>query len=261
VLTVLALVGFLIFIGFSIRYVNPDLWYFYFGKITNKPLNPSQVRILKNYFPFYNLLPTKSKKIFEHKTAYFLQSKVFVPRRMKEVTIEMKLLISACAVQLTFGLPKVYMLHFKYIIVYPDAYYSNITKKYHKGEVNPRHKAIVLSWKAFVEGYIEKEGLNLGLHEMAHALHLENRIRNREYDFLPADALKKWDQMAENEINLIKEGSASFFRGYGATDHWEFFAVAAENFFERPHQFEKHSPNLYYTLCELLRQNPILLSA
>ena len=93
----------------------------------------------------------------------------------------MTAMIASSAIQLTFGLPKINLKHFERILIYPDEYYSTINKQYHKGEVNPRLKAIVVSWKAFVAGYADPhDGINLGLHEMAHALKLENIIKNGE---------------------------------------------------------------------------------
>lgn len=235
--------------------------YYYERQLRNKPLTSEQLSILKTYFKFYNLLPPKSKEIFAKKVAWFIQIKKFIPRRLPEVTQEMKVLISAAAVQLTFGLRNVHLKHFRYIIVYPDAYYSNITKKYHKGEVNPRHQAIVLSWKAFLEGYIGNEGVNLGLHEMAHALHLENMIRNQEYSFFSPGEMEAWDKLATAEIERIKKKDSHFFRLYGSTDSYEFFAVAVENFFERPALFVREHPRLYHALSGLLHQNPLLLQS
>ena len=171
----------------------------------------------------------------------------------------MKVLISAAAVQLTFGFPKLKLSHFKNIIVYPDAYYSTINKVHHKGEVNQRFKAIVLSWKYFIEGYLQADGRNIGLHEMAHALRLENRIVNEEYDFLNPELLKEWEEKAERTMQEIREGREDFFREYGATDNEEFFSVAVENFFERPEIFSKKHPLTYNTLCHLLKQDPLLL--
>jgi Mlc titration factor MtfA (ptsG expression regulator) len=171
----------------------------------------------------------------------------------------MKVLISAAAIQLTFGFPKVNLSHFRNILVYPDSYYSTINLQHHKGEVNPRLKAIVLSWKYFVEGYLELDGRNLGLHEMSHALRLENKIVNEEYDFLDSNLLTEWEKQAKQTMKEIQEGSEDFFREYGATNNEEFFAVAVENFFERPVLFSEKHPLTYRTLCRLLRQDPVLL--
>ncbi len=188
-----------------------------------------------------------------------MTSKRFIPRDIEVVTNEMKVLISASAVQLTFGFPKVQLSHFRNILVYPDSYYSLINKTYHNGEVNPRLNAIVLSWKSFVEGYIHEDGRNLGLHEMAHALRLENKIMNEEYNFLDQRFLKDWELRATHTMKEIEEGRETFFREYGAIDREEFFAVAVENFFERSTEFSEKHPLTYNTLRQLLKQDPLLL--
>lgn len=178
---------------------------------------------------------------------------------MDRVTWEMKVLIAASAVQLTFGFPKVKLSWFRYILVYPDTFYSQANRKHHKGEVNPKAKSIVLSWKYFVEGYLKPDGRNLGLHEMAHALRLENRIMNEEYNFLDHELLEEWEVRALHTMNEIAAGSEDFFRKYGSVNNEEFFAVAVENFFERPYEFIQRHPKTYRTLSRLLRQDPVLL--
>ncbi|VAW28317.1 hypothetical protein MNBD_BACTEROID06-301, partial [hydrothermal vent metagenome] len=67
---------------------------------------------IEKYNRFYQRLPQKSKIIFEQKVNYFLYTKEFIPRTIEEVTDEMKALISATAVQLTFGLPDITLKHF-----------------------------------------------------------------------------------------------------------------------------------------------------
>lgn len=228
-------------------------------KIPILKLSIKHKRALEKHFNFYRQLPPKSKSVFEERIIHFINSKVFIPRQLQEVTSEMKVFVAASAVQLTFGLPSVYLEHFKFILIYPDDYYSTITKRYHRGEVNPRQRAIVLSWKAFVEGYFQEEGINLGLHEMAHALHLENAIRNSEFDFLPLDSLIEWDEYAEKKMGELESGDGDFFRKYAATNTHEFFAVAIENFFERPVEFREYDQHMYALLTTILNQDPIQL--
>lgn len=225
-----------------------------------RPLQRKYKQILKKHFAFYNQLSSRNKIKFEHKVQRFIYLKEFIPRQIDQVTDEMKVLISACAVQLTFGFPNVFLSHFKRILVYPDEYYSTINKQYHKGEVNPRLQAIVLSWRHFVDGYIDlKDGRNLGLHEMAHALHLEDRVLNGEVDFLNKEAMKHWFILAGQEIERINNGQSRMFRDYAGTNQDEFFSVAIENFFERPEQFQEQMPKLYDNLVLLLNQNPLEL--
>ena len=224
----------------------------------SRPLPKKYITILKKYFHYYNNLNYEDKKLFERKVQYFIYIKEFIPRQMERITDEMKVLIAACAVQLTFGYPRVFLSHFKRILVYPDNYYSTINQTYHKGEVNPRLKAIVLSWKSFIDGYVDlKDGINLGLHEMAHALRLENRIMNDEYDFFDPKLLDEWHALADMEIERIGNGTSRMFRDYAATNHDEFFAIAVENFFERPSEFKELMPRIYEVLARLLKQDPI----
>jgi len=222
-----------------------------------RPLPWKYKDILKKHFHYYNQLSGKDKTKFEHKVQRFIHLKEFIPRQLDRVTDEMKVLISACAVQLTFGFPNVFLSHFKRILIYPDDYYSTINRTYHKGEVNPRVQAIVLSWKNFVAGYIDlKDGRNLGLHELAHALRLEDRIFNEEFKFFDHQTLASWHQLAHGEIERIQQGNSRMFRDYAGTNQEEFFSVAVENFFERPDQFKELMPKLYANLALLLKQDP-----
>ncbi|HET9487770.1 MAG TPA: zinc-dependent peptidase [Chryseosolibacter sp.] len=216
--------------------------------------------ILQKYFPYYQALSAANKVKFERKVCNFLYSKRFIPRNAPEVSIEAKVLIAASACQLTFGLPDIYLRHFDKILVYPNEYYSSITRQYHKGEVNPRFGIIVLSWKNFLEGIVSDErSVNLGLHEMAHALRLENIIRNEEYRFFDDDLIRRFDEYARGICKDVKRNGA-FFRPYACTNEHEFFSVAIENFFDRSELFRKELPDLYSILTRLLRQDPLKLT-
>lgn len=216
------------------------------------------IRELRRQQPAYYIkLSRVQQRQFEKRVANFLVQKRFVARGNGfEVTLPMQVRIAACAVELTFGLGQVYFSHFKTILVYPDRYYSTINKRYHCGEVNTRGY-IVLSWKDFESGYENNaDGFNLGLHEMAHALHLENVIRNNEYDFLDGQHLHTWNRLVAAEMAKQPHTAHNFLRQQACHDEHEFFAVAVESFFERPHDFRLSNPALYTALSQLLQQDP-----
>jgi Mlc titration factor MtfA (ptsG expression regulator) len=224
-----------------------------------RKLNPSSKKFLEDNFKYYQRLNNSDKVIFERRVQKFISMKEFVARgELKVVTREMKTLIAASAIQITFGLPSIYFRHFYRILIYPDAYYSNITKRYHRGEVNSTG-LIVLSWKNLINGYLDDtDGRNLGLHEMAHALKIADSIQNEEeYDFMDSGTYSKFISEARLEMQKIAIAKSSFFRDYAATNDYEFFAVAVENFFERPKIFYEYNQKLYELLCELLNQNPL----
>jgi len=203
----------LLVVVFALLFISSVFWVTYlfareafnaaFGEVRSRmlPLRRKYKTVLKKYFDYYQRLSPANKKAFERKVQYFITAKTFIAREIPKVTDEMKALIAASAVQLTFGYRRVILSHFTKILVYPDDYYSTINKKYHKGEVNPAYGIIVLSWKSFVEGYINTDdSRNVGLHEMAHALRIENRIRNEDYNFFDPYLLDKWKELSTGEM-------------------------------------------------------------
>ncbi len=214
---------------------------------------------LENNFPYYQRLNPNHKEEFVSKLEMVLKGRSFIGRsEIRVITQEMKLLIGATIVMVTFGFRELRLPHFSKILIYPDTYYSTISQQYHRGEVNPRHGIIVLSWNCFLRGYEnERDGENLGIHEIAHALKLENIIKgNDESDFFDLSTYMDYKALAIEEVEKIKSGQVSFFRSAGGINEHEFFAVALENFFERPHQFFQYNSKLYGTIVRLLRQDP-----
>ena len=220
-------------------------------------LHPFRKELRKQQPAYYANLPQHLKRQFEKRVANFLLLKTFITRGDNfEVTLAMQVHVAAAAVQLTFGLEPVYLSHFSKILLYPDRYYSTISKRYHSGEVNVRG-FIVLSWKDFETGFRNNaDGFNLGLHEMAHALHLENIIQNNEHSFLDQEHLRHWNKLAAQEMQLRQKNPEGFLRPQACRDEHEFFAVSAESFFERPHEFSHHHPELYQAMSALLQQDP-----
>lgn len=225
-----------------------------------KPLSPQDKLILIEHFDYYQKLPETARLVFESRVAHFMATKKYVPRNMDSVSKEMRVLIAATAIQLTFGLENVSLKYFRYIVIYPDKFLSADSQRYHLGEVNPKYGAIVLSWRNFVTSLNRKDGRNLGLHEMAHALRLENKIINGEAHFFDTQILNQWEKAAAKET-LQMQFEKAFFRNYASTNKEEFFAVAVENFFEKPKAFKEYNEELYTLLCMLLKQDPLNLEA
>lgn len=269
ILVIILVAGLLILVFFHFVYqtysILKELINYFFKDTINRHLpfyhlSSRRKKILHQYCFYYRLLREHDKKIFEKRVQKFISIKKFIPRGgLQAITEEMKVLIAASAIQLTFGHPGIYFKHFWRILVYPDTYYSTISKKHHSGEVNLRG-IIVISWKKFLEGITDRsDGVNLGIHEMAHALHFENILGSEEFRFLNDVDLEVFDNIAEKEIKRIKTGSSSFFRKYAAANRDEFFAVAVENFFERPRALHEYNPAIYNILKKILNQDMLLL--
>ncbi len=222
--------------------------------IFSKKLSNNQLQILKTEFSFYNSLSIKEQDIFSHRLAAFISSKTFVGREGIKPTDEMKVLIAATAVMLTFGFRNYLIDLIEMIIIYPKAYYSQVNETYHKGETNPHLNAIVFSWEDFKHGYkIGDDNLNLGIHEFGHAIHL-NAFRNDDVSSLIFNqGFEDLTNYLQNNETVRKELIASkYFRAYAYTNHFEFFAVLLENFIETQLEFKSQFPELYICMKRML---------
>ena len=143
------------------------------------------------------------------------------------------------------------------IIIYPEAFYSNSNEAYHKGELNPQHSALVISWNDFLLGYEDdSDNINLGIHEFTHALHL-NSLKNNDVSSLifKTAFLELTDLLTAEEELRNKLIASKYFRDYAFTNQFEFVAVVVETFIETPDQFKQQFPRIYNKTREMLNFN------
>ncbi|QHI38478.1 Protein MtfA [Kordia antarctica] len=205
-----------------------------------------QRAIIVKEISFYSKLTPKEQRVFEHRVLRFIRYHTFVGRENLFVTERMQLLISATAIMLTFGFSRYLLSKFETILVYPEHYFSNVTKQFHKGEANPTYKTIVFSWEDFEEGIkIEDDNLNLGIHELTHALHFSFLTEDsyhashflKHYKLLLLSLRKKEAQKRLIEMKYLRE--------YAFENQYEFLSVLIEHFFETPDEFRSKLPNIY----------------
>ena len=222
-----------------------------------KKLNLNQQSILRNRFKFYNKLNDKQKQHFEHRVASFIIDKTFIGREGQQISDEIEVLVSATAVMLTFGFRDFYIGLIDKIFVYPGKFYSNANNEYHKGELNPRLGALVISWEHFERGFeIGNDNLNLGIHEFAHAIHLNSMKERDVSSTIFKDSFKELtDYLSENKPLRDELIASEYFREYAYTNHFEFLAVIIESFIETPVQFKSHFPRIYGLTKQMLNFN------
>lgn len=249
------LLGTVCFVAYA--YAKERGWIFSQRRRARIPLPPDLRAILAERFTYYRRLSPPDQARFEDRVQYFLLNKRFEAWEMRAVTDEMRVLIAATAVQITFGLQEpILFFRFERILVYPDRYYHLFTEQYHAGEVSELG-FISLSWRHFEYGLlVPDDGLNVGLHEMAHALHLENFHFNEEYEFIHERYFNHWYDHADAALARVNEGELPFFRQSAGHNTEEFFAVSVEYFFEKPHEFSATLPELYGAMARLLNQDP-----
>jgi Mlc titration factor MtfA (ptsG expression regulator) len=213
--------------------------------------------IIERVLPYYGKLNETNRQRFLKRVYNFRMSKSFHFNGL-EPREEIMILVSAAAVQVTFGLKKYRFLFFTDIYVHSDAYQELNSKVPYIGHVAP--SGIYISWKHFVQGFADyTDAFNVALHEMAHALHHENFIRETGIDW---DFRQDFDKLPAIYGPLMAKAimeRKSYLRGYAFTNFHEFWAVSVEYFFENPQYLKDNLPQLYAILCRTLKQDPLHL--
>jgi len=205
---------------------------------------------------FYNSLDEPGKLKMLQRCVRFAGQKRFIGSKDFTITGEMVVAISATAVRLTFGLERYDLPRYHTIRIFPTSFYSPFHKRELKGGASTKG-VLFFSWADFVQGEsIENDRINLGLHEMAHALRLELRY-GKGADRRVADYFDSWFRVAFDEFQKVREGHGNYLRDYAGANPEEFFAVCVEHFFEDAGNFCKELPDVYAHLCLLLNLDPL----
>lgn len=213
-------------------------------------------RFYEKQFEYYSKLSYADKEKFIRRAYILLHTIKIEGRKGFKLGQDEKLFVLAAYVQLTFGFKRFVLNRFKRIIVYPDAYENKSTGKMHFGEVNPKG-VIVLSWLNLLKGHkITDDSINLGLHEMSHAL-MHTIINSNDHEQGLDPIMRNIVRFSHSEMDKIKNNEKHIFREYAATNIYEFFAVAVEYFFENPQVLHNELPDLYQYIVQLLKQNPL----
>ena len=211
--------------------------------------------ILEKHLPYYVNLSLTDKAEFRKRVNRFIRDMKFRGGKGFAIGFEHIVAVAGSAIQVSFGNTKYILSAFYEIIIYEKVYQNPMTKNYHRGEVNPGAGIIVVSWDDFVYGYTtDKDNLNVGLHEMAHAYYFEI-MKNREDYKTTYDLLSKFMFVSEYEILKIRKNKSTLFRDYAGENVFEFFAVSVEYFFEDGPEFREKLPKLYRQMCLLLNQD------
>ena len=211
--------------------------------------------LLKQKNSYFRNLSPDAQEVFVDRLFKFMEDKNFIGREGLVITDEIKVLISAAAIQLTFGLKDYMISHLYAINVFPRVFFSKYLNTNLKG-LNTQSGVLSLSWNDFKEGFaVEDDKINLGLHELAHALYID-LDEEGNYDEHFSAYFEKWEDVAMKDYLELKEKKITFLREYGGTNMHEFFAVCVEHFFEAPKEFKKKLPHLYNYLMLMLNQDP-----
>lgn len=212
--------------------------------------------VISGYISYFNDLDADLKRKFVERVHHFQSKKKFHYIGLEEKE-EIPILVSASAIQVTFGLDRYMLENFSDIYVLADAYQMDNDKELYIGHVAP--EGIYLSWKHFLYGYaVSNDNINVALHEMSHALLYNNFFAQYDNDKQFRLNYEKFSTTTGPILADVITRRKSYLRSYAYSNIHEFWAVSVEAFFESPDGLKMNMPQLYDALCKVLNQDPSL---
>jgi MtfA peptidase len=223
--------------------------------------SPSWRLILDQRVLFYHNLNREEKVRFERDVSRFIK-KVRITGVNAEIDITDKLLVASSAAIPVFGFPDWDYTFLNEVLLYPGSFDRNfninsreefITGMVGNGSMEGK---MILSKPSLHLGFTnETDKQNVGVHEFIHLLDKEDG----EIDGIPATLMNKkfsipWLQLIREKTEEMQKGDKDI-NPYGGTHEREFFAVAGEYFFERPHLLRENHPELYLLLSRAFNQD------
>lgn len=213
-------------------------------------------RIVSRYVTFYEPLSDAGKVKFLNRLIDHYTSKNFVGMHGQLITREVKVLVSAGVAQLTFGLRNSFLSHFSDYYIYPRRFRLNKNMPVMHGATHPGG-SIHFNWVKVKYGYENStDGINLVIHEFAHALVLQHRVGSL-LDMEWGIFYEEWHRQTMRTLRKAKEIRLKHFRRDVLEMPTELFPVLVEEFFECPEEFIREFPQIYSGLAAILQLDPL----
>jgi Mlc titration factor MtfA (ptsG expression regulator) len=242
-------------------------------RLRSAPFPQGWLEIIKRNVRLYRHLPEADRRELQGLVQIFLAEKHFEGCGGLEMTDEVKVTIAASACLLLLHRETDIYPRLITILVYPSAYvaktrnpigaYALEGESINLGE-SWSSGVVVLSWDDVLAGASDlRDGQNVVLHEFAHQLDREDGWVDGAPPLERRSQYVTWARVLGAEYERLQRasrlGRSTVLDDYGATDPAEFFAVATECFFEKPHVLRKRHPELYEELRSFYRQDPAQL--
>jgi len=192
-----------------------------------------------------------------------------------EMTERIQVLIAAQACLLLLGRPEDDFRNVTSVLVYPSGYFAPPQQNPVFGAPRVTNAAptpvlgqawergpVILSWQHARSGAaVGDDGHNIVYHEFAHKLDMLSGVVNGMPRLGSRAEAARWHEVMTEAFAHLRQsrefGAPAPLRPYALTNPAEFFAVATEVFFEKPHSLESWDADLYDLLCDYYRQNPV----
>jgi MtfA peptidase len=239
------------------------------ARIAEQPFPAEWEEVLRKNGPAYAALSDDEREELRDLVQVFVAEKSFEGCGGVEVTDEMRVTIAAQACLLILHVDDDVYPRLRSILIYPKGYRAPVEARegdiVHEGHSDRLGEswadgAVVLSWDGVRAGQANpSDGRNLVIHEFAHQLDQEDGAADGT-PVLDRAAYLPWARVLSTDFLELQDdaerGRRTVLDTYGAENEAEFFAVAAEAFFEKPAALLRTHPELYAELKRYFGQDP-----
>lgn len=235
-----------------------------------RPFPHAWRRLLRRYVPALQALPPPLQQRLRQHVQVFLAEVPIIGCRGVVVTDAMRLTVAALACLLLLGRHE--RFHgLREVLLYPSAFVVPEVSAAAGGVVHERRHVlagqswsrgqVILAWDAVQHDAAHPaSGRNVVLHEFAHQLDQETGAANGAPPMGSRDQAAQWSLVMAQAWQALHarlaRGEPGVLDPYGATDPAEFFAVATEAFYGRPHELRGEQPELYGVLARWYGVHP-----
>lgn len=227
-------------------------------RLARRPWPAEAERWLCEHVRFYRDLDEAGRARFRRDVRFILAEHTFEGVDGVEVTDTARLAVAAGAALMLHGRPDWEIPGRRTFLFYPDVFdadYHDTDDAEFDGMAHAQGP-VILSLPAVFEGWAHPgDGSNVVLHELAHLFDFSTHYADGVPSLMAGSSADAWESLVRREMKKVRAGR-SLLRRYAAHDPAEFFAVAVEVFFERPHALSARHPELYRALCALFYLDP-----
>ncbi len=217
----------------------PQINWWYYEK--NPPKTDEDLRkILGARCEFYRNLSEENKAEFERRTTMFMMAKQFTPKVHDEVPEDMKAIIAASAVQLTFHQKEDWLFdEYETFIIYPHPFPTPQHEAWHVSETYAEDGVMLFSAEHLLHGFFEPlRYYQIALHEFAGVFIDKNpEILQTDFGENPWQSFQRISNFSEEKI-----------KAYIGLENVSPEAVGVTLFFTHRTYFAQHLPGAFKTL-------------
>ncbi|MEM0961955.1 MAG: zinc-dependent peptidase [Bacteroidota bacterium] len=226
-------------------------------RLARHPFPESWRNWLRDHVRVYEQATADDRLRFERDVRWILDELSFEGAAGARATDELRLSVAAGAALLLHGHPDWELPTERSVLLVPDTFdeaYGDEEAGLFDGMVHSQGP-IVLSVEAVERGWAREDGQNVVLHELAHVFDFEGWEADGVPHFLDPRSADAWITLMRKEMRRAARGDG-ILRSYAASAPAELFAVATEQFFERPARLRNHHPELFEALVAFFNLTP-----